>query len=189
MACDNDAILALYNEYDDLIMSTFHEGIEGNEDYGAYVDDDTSIIDIIVRRNMCEAVDSRRTELLASIRALQAIAVIPGSNLYVVDCGSDHLGPDGFQDPAVASHILVHVHGGIASTRVFVKPDNKLDDGDLATLAMMFFENEEYWFNSVFDAVCKRNPEATHVINRVWATHVTSRGVVGVLVHPLEIVE
>ena len=165
---DNDAILALYNEYDDLIHSTFLEGIDGdgNED---------TMIDLIVRRNMCKAVASRRTELLATITALQALAVIPGSNLYLVDCGSDHLGPNGFRDPAVASHILVHVHGGIANTRAFVEPGNKLEDGDLATLAETVFRNGEWWFNSVFDAVRQRNPEATHATNRGWATRVYDR--------------
>jgi hypothetical protein len=170
LARDNDAIQVLYNEYDDLIMSTFLEGIDGYEN----VYDD--ITDLIVRRNMCEAVASRRTELLASITTLQALAVIPGSNLYVVDCGSDHRCPNGLRDPATASHILVHVHGGIANTRAFVEPGNKLEDGDLATLAETFFGNGECWFNSVFDAVRQRNPEATLVTNRVGATRVTNRG-------------
>jgi hypothetical protein len=175
MARDNDVLaLALYNEYEDLIRSTFLEGIDGNEgydvyDYDADVNNETSITDLIVRRNMCKAVASRRTELLATIRALQALAVIPGSNLYVVDCGSDHLDPDGSRDPtrALVSHILVHVHGGIANTRAFVEPGNKLEDGDLATLITdTVFGNVECWYNSVFDAVRQRNPEATQVTSR-----------------------
>jgi hypothetical protein len=167
---DNDAILALYNEYDDLIHSTFLEGIDGNETRSSDGNEDTMIYE-----DMCKAVASRRTELLASITALQALAVIPGSNLYVVDCGSDYLGPNGFRDPAVASHIIVHVHGGIANTRAFVEPGNKLEDGDLATLAETVFANGECWFNSVFDAVRQRNPEATLVTNRGWATRVYDR--------------
>ncbi len=174
MARDND-VLALYNEYDVLIHNTFLEGIDGNEDTMIYEDEETSITDLIVRRNMCKAVASRRTELLASITALQALAVIPGSNLYVVDCGSDYRDPSGFRDPAVASHVMVHVHGGIANTRAFVEPGNKLEDGDLATLAEMVFGNGECWFNSVFDAVRQRNPEATLVTNRGWATRVSDR--------------
>jgi hypothetical protein len=172
MPHDNDVLaLALYNEYEDLIRSTFLEGIDGNEGYDVYDNDEdedddneTSITDLIVRRNMCKAVASRRTELLATIRALQALAVIPGSNLYVVDCGSDHL-----EDPtrALVTHILVHVHGGIANTRAFVEPGNKLEDGDLATLiADTVFGNVVCWYNSVFDAVRQRNPEATQVTSR-----------------------
>ena len=157
MARNNDAVQAMYNEYDDLIMSTFLDGLDGADDYDHYsttMADRNKMLEMRVRRKMREAAASRRTELLTIITSLQALAVIPGSNLYVVDCG------------ALAIHIVVHVHDAIATTRVFPEPGNKLKDGDLATLAETFFANGELWFKCVFDAVRQRNPEATHVANR-----------------------
>jgi hypothetical protein len=165
---------SFYKEYTDLIHKTFYAiwcdepNDSDDEDSAAAAADGDGDEDELrrhrnlmskmrVRRKMCIAAASRRTDLLVIITALQACTKINGSNLYTVHCGS--------------AHILVNVYTDvtstavIASTSVFPEPGDKLDDEDLVNLAESIIKNAYFMPSSLKDAVHQRNPEVVMVSN------------------------
>ncbi len=154
----------LFNQYSDVIMGTFHPI------YCDWLDDDDIDEEDLLRR-MSKAAAS--TDLAAIITAIEALAAIPGSNLYTVPCEKEHWEWDketvDKKSVKVITklHILVNVcrrHGQTsASTRPFVKPGDKLDD--LATLAVMFFNNNSFMCKDLKDAVYKYHPDVEVVAN------------------------
>jgi hypothetical protein len=153
MVGNQDAIQAMYNKYEDLIKSTFLKAYQDydNRDEHKYTTNRATTKQRMLR-NMCKAATSHRTELVAIITALRALAAIPGSNLYGVQCA------------VLNVYILIHVHDRTASTKVFPEPGNKLEDDDLASLAMTFYDSGELFIShSVYAAVEQRNPDVASI--------------------------
>jgi hypothetical protein len=153
MVGNQDAIQAMYNKYEDLIESTF---LKAYQDYDTRDEHkyttNRATTEQRMLRNMCKAATSHRTELVEIITALRALAAIPGSNLYGVQC------------PVLNVYILIHVHGRTASVKVFPEPVNKLEDSDLASLAMTFYDSGELFISpGVFAAVEQRNPDVASI--------------------------
>jgi hypothetical protein len=157
---------SLYNRYTDLIMDTFHPI------YCDWLDDD-DIDEEQMHRSLCKAAAS--TDLAAIITALEALAAIPGSNIYAVPCEEEHWEwedkVEKMKSVKVITklRILVNVrsrHGAtIADTRLFVEPGSDLGDEDLANLAVMFFNNNSFMCDALKNTVYKYHPDVAVVAN------------------------
>jgi hypothetical protein len=148
----------LFNEYTDLIRSTFL-------DIWAYwCEDFADDAEERMRRNMRKAAASCKTELVAIITALEALAAITGSNMYAVPCEKEH-----WEEGNKKLRILVNVHSAhgqtSASTRPFVQLGNKLGDEDLVALAEEFFMNDSFMCDTLKNAVYKYHPDIATIAN------------------------